>query len=103
MIRRPPRSTLFPYTTLFRSELIEALLAYPKPWSYKVLEALMAGKHENTDKQQNIIKLKESYERKPRPYFKALYNKYASRIELQPATTDDVMVSKQKISLKTTY
>src|SRR5438105_5269874 len=27
MIRRPPRSTLFPYTTLFRSnELLEALL-----------------------------------------------------------------------------
>src|SRR3712207_7069488 len=23
MIRRPPRSTLFPYTTLFRSELID--------------------------------------------------------------------------------
>src|SRR2546422_4001165 len=23
MIRRPPRSTLFPYTTLFRSELIQ--------------------------------------------------------------------------------
>src|SRR3712207_9181186 len=23
MIRRPPRSTLFPYTTLFRSELLE--------------------------------------------------------------------------------
>src|SRR3712207_8061624 len=28
MIRRPPRSTLFPYTTLFRSiELLQALLA----------------------------------------------------------------------------
>src|SRR3972149_9947972 len=26
MIRRPPRSTLFPYTTLFRSR------ARPKPW-----------------------------------------------------------------------
>src|SRR3989442_6443787 len=25
MIRRPPRSTLFPYTTLFRSELAERL------------------------------------------------------------------------------
>src|SRR3712207_8032732 len=24
MIRRPPRSTLFPYTTLFRSRLVEA-------------------------------------------------------------------------------
>src|SRR3712207_8893491 len=27
MIRRPPRSTLFPYTTLFRSELTEASIA----------------------------------------------------------------------------
>src|SRR5438876_8625491 len=27
MIRRPPRSTLFPYTTLFRSLLVEARLA----------------------------------------------------------------------------
>src|SRR3712207_8683039 len=27
MIRRPPRSTLFPYTTLFRSELTRASLA----------------------------------------------------------------------------
>src|SRR3712207_8731088 len=27
MIRRPPRSTLFPYTTLFRSELITLLIA----------------------------------------------------------------------------
>src|SRR2546430_5918826 len=28
MIRRPPRSTLFPYTTLFRSEFIAAVIAY---------------------------------------------------------------------------
>src|SRR5690606_42032679 len=31
MIRRPPRSTLFPYTTLFRSsQLPKPYLAYPK-------------------------------------------------------------------------
>src|SRR3712207_7954316 len=28
MIRRPPRSTLFPYTTLFRSQLNDASLSY---------------------------------------------------------------------------
>src|SRR3712207_8514727 len=28
MIRRPPRSTLFPYTTLFRSELNESITPY---------------------------------------------------------------------------
>src|SRR3712207_6954482 len=26
MIRRPPRSTLFPYTTLFRSRVVQALV-----------------------------------------------------------------------------
>src|SRR3989442_11571220 len=30
MIRRPPRSTLFPYTTLFRSGLADALARFPR-------------------------------------------------------------------------
>src|SRR5256885_4952745 len=30
MIRRPPRSTLFPYTTLFRSPLIRRALPAPR-------------------------------------------------------------------------
>src|SRR2546430_13699481 len=30
MIRRPPRSTLCPYTTLFRSRVIQVLLANPR-------------------------------------------------------------------------
>src|SRR3712207_8537425 len=29
MIRRPPRSTLFPYTTLFRSAFLESYLRFP--------------------------------------------------------------------------
>src|SRR5260221_8293258 len=37
MIRRPPRSTLFPYTTLFRSHQGNMLLRYARlrdrPWS----------------------------------------------------------------------
>src|SRR2546427_6052668 len=31
MIRRPPRSTLFPYTTLFRSALLLAIRPAPSP------------------------------------------------------------------------
>src|SRR3712207_8124286 len=31
MIRRPPRSTLFPYTTLFRSRRLEEVAALPEP------------------------------------------------------------------------
>src|SRR2546429_5230747 len=33
MIRRPPRSTLFPYTTLFRSCLVLAVSGYVSPLS----------------------------------------------------------------------
>src|SRR3712207_8282775 len=35
MIRRPPRSTLFPYTTLFRSVVTE-LVADELPWRFVV-------------------------------------------------------------------
>src|SRR2546430_13042965 len=31
MIRRPPSSTLFPYTTLFRSALLDACVTAPPP------------------------------------------------------------------------
>src|SRR3712207_8440443 len=31
MIRRPPRSTLFPYTTLFRSDVEPPLVAHREP------------------------------------------------------------------------
>src|SRR2546422_6038903 len=40
MIRRPPRSTLFPYTTLFRSGVVgprEARWAFSTFWIYTVL------------------------------------------------------------------
>src|SRR3712207_9402224 len=40
MIRRPPRSTLFPYTTLFRSD--EALAALAAAADYEVVAALWA-------------------------------------------------------------
>src|SRR5256885_12908919 len=32
MIRRPPRSTLFPYTTLFRSACARPAASPPPPW-----------------------------------------------------------------------
>src|SRR3712207_8173451 len=40
MIRRPPRSTLFPYTTLFRSEELERSLEAvekEKGWDHRIL------------------------------------------------------------------
>src|SRR3712207_7796026 len=45
MIRRPPRSTLFPYTTLFRSvgvctALVTLLLSFEETWSKVVPETV---------------------------------------------------------------
>src|SRR5438445_8994779 len=44
MIRRPPRSTLFPYTTLFRSQTASALLAFTNEaadfWSHEITRIL---------------------------------------------------------------
>src|SRR2546430_5617068 len=41
MIRRPPRSTLFPYTTLFRSQQVQFLRAILE----EIARAFMALKH----------------------------------------------------------
>src|SRR3712207_7549697 len=43
MIRRPPRSTLFPYTTLFRSHLVDDLPAVHPAGAVDVLEVRLGG------------------------------------------------------------
>src|SRR5256885_10902907 len=40
MIRRPPRSTLFPYTTLFRSAAAEKIGEFPLGERIKIYQAL---------------------------------------------------------------
>src|SRR2546422_6409495 len=49
MIRRPPRSTLFPYTTLFRSDLSDRRQGAPVPGGERrhddVEDALLASTH----------------------------------------------------------
>src|SRR5215475_16075003 len=42
MIRRPPRSTLFPYTTLFRSFRAIARMVGAEPWSAVINAAAYA-------------------------------------------------------------
>src|SRR2546427_3683902 len=42
MIRRPPRSTLFPYTTLFRSTFVTLGLAYGVWYAYSVFLVVLA-------------------------------------------------------------
>src|SRR2546427_7495277 len=41
MIRRPPRSTLFPYTTLFRSLSVAALRRAARPGDYLAILAYL--------------------------------------------------------------
>ena len=48
MIRRPPRSTLFPYTTLFRSlrlDLLQLFLQFLMPLYLRVLTILLYQSH----------------------------------------------------------
>src|SRR3712207_8285187 len=43
MIRRPPRSTLFPYTTLFRSRMLQEVTGKPPDKSLAVSEVVARG------------------------------------------------------------
>src|SRR2546422_7738070 len=43
MIRRPPRSTLFPYTTLFRSKVVGGFAKSIPDMKFEIKEVLVAG------------------------------------------------------------
>src|SRR5256885_3042091 len=59
MIRRPPRSTLFPYTTLFRSMLIGAVLERERSRGFAPDDKLSRGvrrRHSNRAKVPSLEK-----------------------------------------------
>src|SRR2546429_5277427 len=58
MIRRPPRSTLFPYTTLFRSLILSAAAPGSTPsTSYQVIPGSMGRSEEHTSELQSRLHL----------------------------------------------
>src|SRR2546430_5160811 len=67
MIRRPPRSTLFPYTTLFRSEALQyferALHLDPKEMKFKLAYA-EAGLKLRASEKLNIKGRRQRIDRK---------------------------------------
>src|SRR2546428_11861459 len=73
MIRRPPRSTLFPYTTLFRSGILAAL---DRPHAFEVVNLGVS----HVVELQEVIRLIEEAVGKP------------ARIEWRPLQAGDVPV-----------
>src|SRR5258706_8844613 len=59
MIRRPPRSTLFPYTTLFRSPYPDMVLALGAPSVFHITPVLNndARSEEHTSELQSLTNL----------------------------------------------
>src|SRR3712207_7398130 len=90
MIRRPPRSTLFPYTTLFRSEsgisfYSEELL--PVLAHALDLDVFVDGYHPTHADQLDMVRLRDAreFERaaRRRPYDAVIYRSEEHTSELQ--------------------
>src|SRR5438105_10587625 len=58
MLRRPPKSTLFPYTTLFRSDYRKAVvLADVQGYSYEEIAQYVGRSEEHTSELQSRVEL----------------------------------------------
>src|SRR5262245_63156046 len=101
MIRRPPRSTLFPYTTLFRSNsragiCAEARLAAPS--SAAVIEEsliILVRSEEHTSELQSlrhlVCRLLLEKKKKKKKITKKEDNKFTMTNRLQPRTGQDTL------------
>src|SRR2546429_1531639 len=58
MIRRPPRSTLFPYTTLFRSQMLAPACVEPVSQDP---QQLVPGMQPNTDRKSTRLNSSHGY------------------------------------------
>src|SRR3989449_4289128 len=66
MIRRPPRSTLFPYTTLFRSEREPPLMHQPDPRAEQQSLAHVVGHEHHPLVEPSLERLKLALQLDPR-------------------------------------
>src|SRR5690554_8210423 len=91
MIRRPPRSTLFPYTTLFRSKMLRILSEKKKRAFYesqvgKTGTVLWESQNDNG----YINGFTENYIKVKHPYDESLENKM-QRVKYLAIDTDGMM------------
>src|SRR5436305_6306678 len=86
MIRRPPRSTLFPYTTLFRSGALLASLTVGE----NVALPLLQHTDNSVDEIEEIVEEKRSEE-------------HTSELQSRPHLVCRLLLEKKKISYTVTH
>src|SRR3712207_7468197 len=101
MIRRPPRSTLFPYTTLFRSELtlVEAETGTASPFASSLLFDYVAtymyeGDTPNAERRAAALSL-------DRDLLRELLGQEELRELIDPAALEEVEADLQRLSERT--
>src|SRR2546430_4931471 len=95
MIRRPPRSTLFPYTTLFRSDLRHSLRRnrFPLDQSPGGRQLRRVGRHLEEDARH----------RQPRLDRVARSEEHTSELQSQSNLVCRLLLEKKKKKTTTTY
>src|SRR5256884_793117 len=95
MIRRPPRSTLFPYTTLFRSRIAAGIAPYD-PWVYATgtVAALAMGDSHAAD---SLVARLERFCSGPCAAGYLRYEATMARAHGYPGTADSLMARAARV------
>src|SRR2546430_11742091 len=98
MIRRPPRSTLFPYTTLFRS-IVEAVSNSPywKDTAIFVVEDDAQDGPDHVDCHRSVALLISAYNRAGRS------EEHTSELQSQSNIVCRLLLEKKKIVMSSTF
>src|SRR2546430_11153921 len=87
MIRRPPRSTLFPYTTLFRSAARTATATWPRHWRCPRTAMLRSEEHTSELQSQSNLVCRLLLEKKKNAIRCSCYNSHEDYYHLSTSLT----------------
>src|SRR3989442_9896284 len=100
MIRRPPRSTLFPYTTLFRSARLS--VTSRSATTHRGLESAFGGSARSRSADRKSTRLNSSHVRISYAVFCLKKEEHTSELQSRPHLVCRLLLEKKKKQEKTT-
>src|SRR5438034_7936412 len=92
----PPRSTLFPYTTLFRSSMVEAPFVFTVSYTPSIAQLSVKGKAQVTGDRSEVAQMTEEHKKNRPPPQTVRSEEHTSELQSHSDLVCRLLLEKKK-------